>query len=100
MKDRDMDDWNRPGLSLATPAQPADIGLFLELGTQGRKEIARLKRGTGVLTREVQVAIDRWRAQLGIAAAAEVVPVVLLYRRAEPGYIAEPRPAVPEDPYR
>src|SRR5262245_6437372 len=87
MEHRDMDANDQPEL-FAPSAQSADCGLFLELGKQKRKEIGRLKRGTGALTRQIEAAIERWRRQLGIDLGTEVVPVVLLYHRGEPGSIA------------
>ena len=81
MKDRDMDKNDQSQLSVTTAAALSDVGLFIELGSQGRKEIARLKEGTGALSRQIKTAIDHWHKELGIDPATEVVPVVLLYRR-------------------
>jgi hypothetical protein len=85
-KDRNMTESDHAGLPVATVARPSS-GLFLELGRQRRKEISRLKAGTGALTRQLHAAVTRWRGQLDVDAATEVVPVVLLYRRDEPGSI-------------
>jgi hypothetical protein len=63
--------------------QPADAGLFVELGRSSDNDIRRLKRGTGPLMRQISSVIDDWRDELGVDAAVEVVPVVLLYREAE-----------------
>ena len=81
MKDRDMDKNDQSQLSITTADMASDVGLFVELGSQGRKEIARLKEGKGVLARQIKTAIDHWHQELGTDPSAEVVPVVLLYRR-------------------
>jgi hypothetical protein len=72
-----------PSLPVAAPA----VGLLVDLGRQRRKQIKRLKRGEGRLSRHVQAAVDQSREELGIDPALEIVPVVLLYRRSEPGYV-------------
>jgi hypothetical protein len=84
------------GQAGTTAAEPFDMGLFLELGRRQRKQITQLKEGTGPLTRRVQAAVDRWREQLNVDASAEVVPVVLLYRRRRPSYMTISLPAEPE----
>jgi hypothetical protein len=84
-----------PGQSGTPAAESLDMGLFLELGRQKRKEIMRLKEGTGPLTRRVQAVVNRWREQLNVDPAAEVVPVVLLYRRERSNYITISLPAAP-----
>jgi hypothetical protein len=84
MEDRDMDDSDQPELAGAAAARLCNVGLFIELGTQERTEITRLKEGAGALSQQIKVAIVRWREELGIDAATEVVPVVLLYRHGEP----------------
>ena len=56
-------------------------GLFIDLGERGSQDVARLKDGSGDMMREINAAIDRWRASLGVDTAGEVVPVVLLYRQ-------------------
>jgi hypothetical protein len=76
-----------PQSLLPTAARLPNIGLQIELGPQRRKQIKRLKRGTGSLTQQIQATVDRLREELGIDAAAEIVPVVLLYRRDQPDYV-------------
>jgi hypothetical protein len=76
-----------PQSLLPTAARLPNIGLLIELGRQRRKQIKRLKRGTGSLMQQIQVTVDRLREELGINAAAEIVPVVLLYRRDQPDYV-------------
>jgi len=68
-------------------ARPAVAGLMLDLGRQRRKQIKRLKRGDGRLTRHLQEVIEQSRAELGLDPAVEIVPVVLLYRRREADYL-------------
>jgi hypothetical protein len=68
-------------------ARTPDLGLLVELGPQRRKEIKRLKRGEGALTRRIVAAVEQQRQQLGIDPAAEIVPVVLLYRQDRPDYV-------------
>jgi hypothetical protein len=63
--------------------QPLPIGLYIDLGNQASEEIARLRVGTGALRQRVRRAIAHWRDELGIEGETEVVPVILLYRRAE-----------------
>lgn len=70
----------------AAPSSPT-AGLLVDVGSQRPKQINRLKRGEGRIARQVQAALYNAREHLGIDAAAEIVPVVLLYRRAEPGYV-------------
>jgi hypothetical protein len=62
-------------------------GLMLDAGRQPEDQIERLIRGEGELARQVQTVVSRSRAELGINVAAEIVPIVLLYRRAEPDYV-------------
>jgi hypothetical protein len=84
MEDRDMNDSDQPELTGAAAAALSNVGLFIELGTQERQDITRLKEGTGALPQQIKEAIEHWRGELGIDTATEVVPVVLLYRRGEP----------------
>lgn len=65
---------------------PATGGLLIDAGSQRRKQINRLKRGEGRLTRQLQAAVYQAQGELGIDAAKEIVPVVLLYRRSKSGY--------------
>jgi hypothetical protein len=64
-----------------------DVGLLVELGPQRRKHIERLKQGDGPLTQRIRLAVEQQREQLGIDDAAEIVPVVLLYRYDQPDYV-------------
>jgi hypothetical protein len=80
MKDRDMNEIEHSELSATTTALP-ETGLFIELGPCRHEDLARLKEGTGSRTRRIKAAIWRWREELGIDPAANVVPVVLVYRR-------------------
>jgi hypothetical protein len=73
--------------TLVSTAPLPNTSLLVDLGQQRRKRIDRLKRGEGALTWQIQEAVDRHRQELGISAEAEIVPVVLLYRRDEPDYV-------------
>jgi hypothetical protein len=79
-----MEQNDSPQSPTPTAARPCEVGLFVELGRPRAQEIKRLKRGNGALSQQIRLAVDRWREQLGIESAAEVVPVVLLYRHDEP----------------
>lgn len=59
---------------------PAEAGLLIDVGRQRRKHVNRLMQGEGRLAREVQAALYNAREELGIDSAAEIIPVVLLYR--------------------
>ena len=59
----------------------------MDVGKQRRKAIKRLKRGDGPLKRQIQATLDRSREELGIDPAAEIVPVVILYRCPERDYV-------------
>jgi hypothetical protein len=76
-----MDENDQSQSSTTTAASLPDVGLFVELGSQERKEIARLKEGKGDLARQIKTAVYQWHQELGIDPATAVVPVVLLYRR-------------------
>jgi hypothetical protein len=76
-----MDENDQSQSSTTTAASLPNVGLFVELGSQGRKEIARLNEGKGDLARQIKTAVYQWHQELGIDPAAAVVPVVLLYRR-------------------
>jgi hypothetical protein len=56
-------------------------GLLIDLGPQRRKQIERLKNGVGVLANQIHFAIEHSRERFGIDQAAEIIPVLLLYRR-------------------
>lgn len=73
-----MEETDGPPLPVAT--RLANIGYLVDLRSQPRKQIKRLKRGDGPLTRHIQVTVDGGREELGIDATKEIVPVVLLYR--------------------
>ncbi|HEY4855315.1 MAG TPA: hypothetical protein VIH98_01380 [Xanthobacteraceae bacterium] len=68
-------------LPLATPL--GNIGLLVDLDRQPRKQIKRLKRGDGPLTYQIQAAVASSREQLNVDADTEIIPVILLYRRAD-----------------
>ena len=65
----------------SSPTRLPDSGFMLDLGPQRRRDIKQLKRGDGPLAHEIETAVQRARGELGINPAAEIVPVVLLYRR-------------------
>jgi hypothetical protein len=67
------------------PVQP-NRGLLLEIGQQSRSQIKRLKRGRGRLTRQITQAVIEACKGLEIHPDAEVVPVVILYRRRPDDY--------------
>jgi hypothetical protein len=67
-------------------------GMLLDVGPQTRSQIKRLKRGRGRLTRQIAQAVGEASEELGIDAAAEVVPVVILYRRGEDYQVHMPTP--------
>jgi hypothetical protein len=93
----DTMDSGDPRRTLATTDRVPNIGLVVEFGAQRRKHIKRLKRGEGALAWQIQQAVDQQREELGIDPSAEVVPVVILYRRDEPDYVAiVARPAARE----
>lgn len=62
-----------------------DIGLLVEFGEQHRETMASLKQGEGPLAWQIEEIVASWRDQLELG-DAEVVPVVLLYRKAKPDY--------------
>jgi hypothetical protein len=68
-------------LPLATPL--GNIGLLVDLDRQPRKQIKRLKRGDGPLTYQIQAAVASSREQLNVDADTAIIPVILLYRRAD-----------------
>jgi hypothetical protein len=74
MGDSTMDD------EISNAARPED-GLFLDLGPQRERHVARLKDGEGALAERVREAILGQRDTVQADAAATIVPVVLLYRR-------------------
>jgi hypothetical protein len=65
----------------SSPTRLPESGFMLDLGSQRRRDIKQLKRGDGPLAHEIATAVQRAREELGINPAAELVPVVLLYRR-------------------
>jgi len=81
-----MHETDSPYLALPTAARLPNIGLLIELGRQRRKQIKRLKQGSGALTRQIQAAVNHARDELGIAEDADIVPVVLLYRHGTSEY--------------
>jgi hypothetical protein len=63
------------------PVRSPDRGLLIDLGRQSRSRIKRFKRGRGRLARQITQAVTEACDGLGIDPQAEVVPVVILYRR-------------------
>jgi hypothetical protein len=64
------------------------IGLLVEFGEQHRETMASLKQGEGPLAWQIEEIVASWRDRLELGGAdAEVVPVVLIYRKAEPDYV-------------
>jgi hypothetical protein len=82
-----MDNSDAPPPSLPADPRAQFVGLLVDLGSQRRKQIKRLKRGDGRLTRQLQAVVEQSRAELGIDPTVEIVPVVLLYRQTEPDYV-------------
>jgi hypothetical protein len=78
-----MDSGEPSQPSLPVVARLPNVGLLLDLGRQRRKQIKRLKQGDGRLIRQIQAAVSHAREELGIDPAAEVVPVVIVYRRVQ-----------------
>jgi hypothetical protein len=63
------------------------IGLLVEFGEQHRETMASLKQGEGPLAWQIEEIVASWRDRLELGGAdAEVVLVVLIYRKAEPDY--------------
>src|SRR5262245_65180848 len=87
VEDETMKPGDFPPPTRDGPARLYDVPLVIELGRLRRKQAKRLKRGEGPLTVQIQAAVDRRRAELGVDNAAEIVPVVLLYRREEPDFV-------------
>jgi hypothetical protein len=73
----------RPPPSATATSGKSEAALFVELGEASPKELRRLHGGSGPLMRQIEQAIERWRTELDLEAAAGVVPVILLYRRKE-----------------
>jgi hypothetical protein len=64
------------------------LGLLVEVGEQHRETMASLKQGEGPLAWQIEEIVASWRDRLELGGAdAEVVPVVLLYRKAQPDYV-------------
>jgi hypothetical protein len=80
-------DENDNTRSFALTDPLCNVGLFVDLGRQHPREIRRLKHGSGVLSREIRTAVERWRQQLRIESASKIVPVVVLYRHDAPNYV-------------
>jgi hypothetical protein len=64
-----------------------DIGLVVDVGSQSEDRIDQPKQGHGELARQIQAAVARSREGLAVDTAAEIVPVVLLYRCDQPDYV-------------
>jgi hypothetical protein len=76
-----MEQDDSPPSTLPVPLPSSQSGLMLDVGAQSRRRIKRLRRGDGQLARRIHAAVDAAREQLGIDPAAEIVPIVVLYRR-------------------
>src|SRR5262245_32545 len=77
----------------SSPTRLPDSGFMLDLGPQRRRDIKQLRRGDGPLAHEIETAVQRARGGLGINPAAEIVPIVLLYRRRDAySVVIIPRP--------
>jgi hypothetical protein len=67
------------------------IGLLVEFGEQHRETMASLKQGEGPLAWQIEEIFASWRDRLELGADAdadaEVVPVILIYRKAKPDYV-------------
>jgi hypothetical protein len=87
-----MENRNCRALCLPSATPLPNTGLLIELGTQPRKQIKRLKHGDGALTHQIQAAVNSSREELGIDVDTEIVPVVLLYRHDEPDYVVVTAP--------
>ncbi len=63
------------------PREPS-VPIVVDLGKVKRKQVKRLKQGTGPLLDEVHEAVSSVHQELGDdAEGKELVPVVLLYER-------------------
>jgi hypothetical protein len=63
------------------------VGLVVDVGSQSEDRIDQLKQGHGELTRQIQAALARSPDGIAANPAAEIVPVVLLYRCDQPDYV-------------
>jgi hypothetical protein len=65
-----------------------DIGLLVEFGEQNRETLASLKQGEGPLAWQIEEIVASWRDRFELGGAdAEVVPLVLLYRKVKADYV-------------
>lgn len=63
--------------------EPAGIApIVVDLGKKKKKDIRALKRGEGVLIEDVQRVLDEIRAHSSELSTKELVPIVILYRKA------------------
>ena len=85
--DENMDPDEDAQPLLPMQIDPPVSGLLIDCGSQQRKQVERLKRGEGKLTARVQAALFQARDGLGLNAATEIVPVILLYRKSASGYV-------------
>ena len=82
MKERNLSEEFFPKTTLLP-----GIGLLVEFGEQHRETMASLKQGEGPLAWQIEEIVASWSDRLELGGAdAEVVPVVLLYRKAKPDY--------------
>ena len=63
-----------------------DIGLVVAVGSQSEERIDQLEQGRRAGA-PIQAAVARSREGLAVDPAAEIVPVVLLYRCDQPDYV-------------
>jgi len=82
-----MDENHGPQPRLPVVTTLPDVGLLIDVGRQSHDQIRRLKRGNGQLAQQLQMAVLQSRKQLGLGSAAEIVPVVVLYRCSKPKYL-------------
>jgi hypothetical protein len=82
MKERNLSEEFFPKTTLLP-----GIGLLVEFGEQHRETMASLKQGEGPLAWQIEEIVASWSDRLELGGAdAEVVPVVLLYRKAKADY--------------
>ena len=82
-----MEETRLPELAFARAERLSEAGVLVELGDLRRKQVKRFRRGEGPLAAHIQAAVEQQRQELGIDAAAEIVPVILLYRESKADYV-------------
>lgn len=86
-----MDDDSKTDRNLAP--------VIVDLGKESKKNIRRLKRGTGKLMDEVDDAIDQVRAHLSDADKNKaILPVVVIYQRKRSSRGSDYLPSMPFNP--